>query len=144
MASPGLKRAAVRLLWLDASAAATGGVAVLLLGGWLSGLYRLPYALIVFIAVVNLLYAGYSGSLARRRDRSVPWLYALIAGNLAWAATCLVMAWWFAGEASAFAMLHLIGEAIFVAGLAVWEWRWRQRLVTPPHRIRPAATARTP
>ena len=124
----------VRLLWLDATAAAAAGLAVWVLGGWLSPLYQLPHALLTFIAAVNLLYAGYSFSLARRRQRSLPWVHALIAGNLAWAAACAGMAWRFAGEASAFGMFHLIGEAIFVGGL----------LAQPPHRTRPAATPRTP
>lgn len=133
-----------RLLWLDAGAAATGGVAVLLLLPWLSELYRLPSTMLAFVAAVNLLYASYSFSLVMRRERSAPWLNALIAGNLAWAGACLGMAWRLAGDASAFAILHLIGEALFVGGLAMWEWRWRHRLVTPPRRTPPAATAQRP
>lgn len=133
-----------RLLWLDASAAAAAGLGVLVLGPWLSELYQLPHRLLVFMAAVNLLYAGYSSSLARRRERSAARVGVLVAGNLAWAGVCLGMAWRFAGEASEFAMLHLIGEALVVGGLAAWEYRWRDRLVRQPHRIRPAATARTP
>jgi len=133
-----------RLLWLDGCAAATAGVLVLLLGRWLSELHRLPPALLIFVGAMNLLYAGYSLSLALRRERSLAWVNALIAGNLAWAGACVGMDWRFAGEASGFAMLHLIGEAIFVGGLVVWEWRWRQLLVLTPRRTLPAATLQTP
>ena len=144
MGSPGLLRDPVRLLWIDATSAATAGVAVLALGDWLSALYRLPYPLLAFIAAMNLLYASYSFSLARRRERTAPWVTALIVGNLAWAGVCVGMAWRFAGEASGFAMLHFIGEAVFVGGLAVWEWRWRARLVQTPRRTRPATTLQMP
>lgn len=128
MAQAACNRCAARLLWVDAGAAAAAGTAVLLLGGWLSDLYRLPHTLLTFIAAVNLLYASYSCSLALRRERSLPWVHALVAGNLAWAAACLAMAWRFASEASGFGLFHLIGEAAFVAALAACEWRWRHRL----------------
>lgn len=122
---------APRLLWLDAGAAAMAGLLALLASPWLSELYRLPPALVVFIAVVNLLYGACSFSLARRRYRSAAWVNALVAANLAWAVACLALAWRHAGEASVFAMLHLIGEAVFVGGLAACEWRWRHQLAGP-------------
>lgn len=37
----------------------------------------------------------------------------------------------FAGSASPFGLGHLVGEAIFVGGLAgLVEWRWREQLLT--------------
>jgi hypothetical protein len=131
---------APRLLWLDAGAAATAGALTLAVSSWLSALYRLPLALVVFIAVVNLLYGAYSFSLTQRRNRPAPWIQTLVAANLAWVGACLAMAWRYAGEASAFGLLHLIAEAVFVGGLALCEWRWRHRLA---HTL-PAATARKP
>jgi hypothetical protein len=35
-----------------------------------------------------------------------------------------------AGTASAFGLAHLVGEGLFVGGLAVLEWRRRERLLT--------------
>ena len=132
-----------RLLWLDAGAGATAGLLGLALAGWLSELYRLPLALMLFISAANVLYAGYSFSLARRRHRSAFGVNLLIAANLGWAGVCIGLAWRFAGEASVLGMLHLTAEAVFVGGLAAWEWRLRDQLVSVSPDIRPAATAQT-
>lgn len=134
----------VRLLWLDAGAGAVAGLLGLVLANWLSDLYRLPLALMLFIAAANVLYACYSFSLAWRRQRSVFAVNLLIAANLAWAGVCVGLAWRFAGEASVFGMLHLIAEAIFVGGLAAFEWQRRDQLVSVSPGIRPATTAQTP
>ncbi|MDR7333962.1 hypothetical protein [Roseateles asaccharophilus] len=134
----------VRLLWLDAGAGAVAGLLGLLLAGWLSDLYRLPLALMLFIAAANVLYACYSFSLVWRRQRSVFAVHLLIAANLAWAGVCVGLAWHFAGEASVFGLLHLTAEALFVGGLAAVEWQRRGRLVSLIPGTRPAATAQTP
>ena len=121
--------AARHLLWIDCAAAATAGVLVLWLGPWLGELYRLPHGLLLFIGAVNLLYASYSFSLAVRGKRPRLLLYGLVAGNALWAGACVVMAVQFAGHSSLFAQIHLVGEALFVGGLAACEWRWREQLV---------------
>ena len=54
----------------------------------------------------------------------------LVFANFAWAVACLCLAGVFAGSATVFGMGHLIGEAVFVGGLAGLEWRWRDRLLT--------------
>lgn len=41
---------------------------------------------------------------------------------------CIGIAVTVAGTATVFGMAHLLGEAVFVGGLAVLEWRWRDRL----------------
>ncbi|PYC22544.1 hypothetical protein DMO17_13865 [Aquipseudomonas alcaligenes] len=122
-------RAARHLLWVDCAAAATAGVLMLLLGPWLSEVYRLPRGLLLFIGVTNLLYASYSFTLALRGKRPRLLLYGLVAGNALWAGACVVMAVQFAGAASLFAQIHLVGEALFVGGLAACEWRWREQIL---------------
>ena len=122
-------RAARHLLWVDCAAAATAAVLVLSLGPWLSEIYRLPRGLLLFIGVTNLLYASYSFTLALRDKRPRLLLYGLVAGNALWAGACVVMAVQFAGAASLFAQVHLVGEALFVAGLAACEWRWREQIL---------------
>ncbi|RZJ03327.1 MAG: hypothetical protein EOP39_21720, partial [Rubrivivax sp.] len=93
-----------RLLWVDACAAAMAGTLVLAVElsfeNWLSSLYRLPHALLIFIGVANLLYACFSSSLAMRNSRTLPWVEALVAANLVWAAACIAMAWGWAGIAA--------------------------------------------
>lgn len=118
------------LLWIDCTAAVTAGVAVLMLSRWLSGLHALPHGLLLFIGGVNLLYATYSFSLARRRRRPLALIKLLVFANLGWAVVCLALAKGFMGSASAFGIGHLIGEAMLVGTLAGLEWRWRTQLLT--------------
>jgi hypothetical protein len=118
-----------KLLWIDCIAGALAGVAVLMLSGWLSGLHALPRELLLFNGAVNVLYAAYSFSLARRSTRPRALIDLLVMANLAWAVVCVGLVGRFAGSASVFGIAHLAGEAIFVGGLAALEWRWRNELL---------------
>jgi hypothetical protein len=119
-----------RLLWVDCTAAALAGVAVLALSGWLSRLYALPRGLLLFIGAVNLLYACYSFSLAVRAQRPIVLIQLLVFANAAWAVVCLGLAITFRQQASVFGLGQLVCEAIFVGGLAGLEWAWRDGLVS--------------
>ncbi|MEO4046542.1 hypothetical protein AAFN46_05540 [Pseudomonas sp. CAU 1711] len=121
--------AARYLLWLDCGAAALAGTAVLLLGSWLSELYRVAHELLMFVGVVNLLYACYSFSLAVRDKRPRSLLYGLVGGNALWAVICMAMALRLSNSASLFAQAYLMGEALFVGALAMCEWRWRELIL---------------
>jgi hypothetical protein len=118
------------LLWVDCIAGAVAGAVVLLFSGWLSGLHGLPRELLLLNGAANLLYASYSFSLARRRRRPGALINLLVFANLAWAVVCLWLARVFAGSATVFGIGHLVGEAVFVGGLAALEWRWRDQLLT--------------
>ena len=118
-----------KLLWVDCTAAALAGVAVLALSGWLSRLYALPRELLLFIGAVNLLYGCYSFSLAVRARRPKHLLNALVFANLAWAILCVGLAVVLWEPATLFGLGQLIGEAVFVGGLAGLEWRHRDRLL---------------
>ena len=128
-----LDRVAPCLLWIDGAAAALAGAAVLLLAPWLAGLHGLPPGLLQGIGVVNLLYGSYSLSLALRQRRPRALIVLLVAANGLWALACLAMAVRFAGSATAFGLVHLVGEALFVGGLAACEWHWRARLENRPN-----------
>lgn len=117
------------LLWIDSGAAALAGSLCLLLSERLSALHALPQELLQLIGVVNLLYSAYSFCLAIQASRPRPLITLLVIANSAWALLCLGMAASFTGTASIFGIAHLLGEAIFVAGLAGLEWRWRARLL---------------
>lgn len=119
------------LLWIDCIAGALAGVAILVLLNWLAALYGMPINILVFIGVANVLYAGYSLSLAIRRTRTPGVLNALIVANSLWALVCVGLAVQWAGTASLFGMAHLLAEALFVGGLARLEWKWRGRLLAP-------------
>ena len=117
------------LLWVDCTAGAVVGVAVLLLSGWLADLYALPHGLVLVTGAANLLYAAYSCSLAVRPRRTMPWIVALAVANMAWGGVCVGLLVAFGGTASAFGIAHLAAEAVFVGGLGAVEWRVRDRLL---------------
>ena len=117
-----------KLLWIDGLAGAVAGVIVLLASSWLSRLYRLPLDMLLLMGVANLVYASYSLSLAMRSKRPKSCILLLVVANLAWAVICLRWAVIFAGTASVFGLAHLMGEAVFVVGLASIEWRSREQL----------------
>ncbi|MEM6457408.1 MAG: hypothetical protein AAF772_20135 [Acidobacteriota bacterium] len=116
------------LLWIDCSAGAAAGVTMLALSDWLSRWYQLPKGFMLMLGAVNLLYAAFSFSLARRARRPPPLLRVLIIGNGLWGVLCLAWAAMFARTASVFGLAHLTGEGLLVGGLAVIEWRWRHLL----------------
>ena len=119
-----------KLLWIDCGAALLAGLAVLSLSTWLGSLYALPRELLVAMGMVNLAYGAFSFSLARRARRPRSLIVLLVVANATWAVLCGIAAVRLAGVASAFGMVHLIGEGLFVGGLAALEWRHRAELLT--------------
>jgi len=110
------------LLWIDCGAALLAGVVVSLLSRWLSDLYDIHRGLIVAMGLANLAYGTFSLSLARRASRPRSLIVLLVAANAAWAGVCVLAAVLFARTASAFGLAHLVGEGLFVGGLAWLEW----------------------
>jgi len=118
------------LLWVDCTGAALAGVAVIALSGWLSRLEGVPQDVLIFTGAVNLLYASYSFSLAVRAERPMRSIKLLVFANLAWVPVCLGLLVAFAATATPFTCVHFVGEAVYVGGLAVMEWRHRALLLT--------------
>lgn len=119
---------AEKLLWIDCLAGGVVGLFVLTFSGWLSELYGLPRQVLLFTGVANLVYASFSFSLAIRKERLLTWLYLLIVANAAWVPVCFGLATTFLSSATAFGLIHLIGEGVFVGGLAALEWTFRDQL----------------
>jgi hypothetical protein len=117
-----------KLLWVDSGAGLLAGVVVLSLAGWLSQWYALPGGMVLGMGVANLAYGTFSGSLARRAHRPRGLLLLLVGANATWALLCGLAAVHFASTASAFGLAHLVGEALFVGGLAGLEWTQREHL----------------
>ena len=84
---------------------------------------QLPQKLLLFIAAVNLLYACYSFTLARRAHRPLHLIQLLVGAYAAWAPVCLALAVTNWHRASWFGIAHFVGEAIFVGALAAMEWK---------------------
>ncbi len=119
-----------KLLWIDCTAGAVVGVAVLLLAGWLSKWYGLPRNLVLFMGAVNVAYALCSFSLAVRKDRSKSLIRSLVVANLIWALILLGWVVVFFRTASVLGLAYLVAEALFVGGLAYLEWRSQELLRT--------------
>ena len=115
-----------RLLWLDCTAAAVGGTAMLLLAGLLAPLLGLPRGLIVCNGCVNLAYGAFSFSLARQPSPPLSRVNALVVANFAWAGVCLLGALFFASRGIWLGAAYLLGEAVVVGGLAAIEARTLQ------------------
>ena len=117
------------LLWFDCGAALLAGFLMLSLSAWLSDLYALPHGLLIGIGVANLCYGAFSFSLARRARRPRSLIVLLVVANATWAVLCVLAAVLLAGTASAFGLAQLVGEGLFVGGLATLEWTQRERLL---------------
>ena len=104
------------------------GIIVVLASYWLSQWYQLPQTLVLFTGIANLAYGCYSFSLARQPKRPKTLIFILVIANLVWAILCLYWAITYSGTASWLGLAHLILEALFVGGLALLEWRWREVL----------------
>lgn len=68
---------------------------VLILSGFLSRFYQIPWMFFILHGVVSLSYATYSLTLANQRARPLWRINLLIRANLTWAALCLLFAYWF-------------------------------------------------
>ncbi|MET0552922.1 MAG: hypothetical protein ABW221_07790 [Vicinamibacteria bacterium] len=116
------------LLWVDCLGGLVAGLIVLSLSSWLVDLYALPRALVVGIGLANVCYGTFSLSLAGRSARPPSLIALLVGANATWAALCAVAAFTLWGTASAFGIAHLVGEGLFVGGLAWLEWSARAEL----------------
>jgi len=119
------------LLWVDGMAGAVVGGLLLSLSPWLAELFSLPLGVVLFMGAANLTYGGYSLTIARLKRRPLSLIRFLVIANLAWVPVCIGLILIHREAISAWGLLHLSAEAVFVGGLAVIEWRWRDALVRP-------------
>ena len=119
------------LLWFDCLAGGVAGAAMLALSGVLAPLFGVPRGLLVTTALVNLAYGAFSFSLARQEAAPVRLVRALIVANFTWTGVCLGLATYVAGPGSWLGVAFIVGEGLFVGGLAALEAR---ALVSAPSR----------
>ena len=118
-----------RLPWIDACAALTAGVLMLLLRGVLSDFYGLSVRFITVIALVNMAYSIPGFTLGRLRPRPRWLLHVLIAANLSWTCICVLLALRAPDTITFWGYGHILGEGAFVATLALFEWRHRRAIL---------------
>lgn len=117
-----------RILWIDGIAALLAGVLLLITVDWLEERYNISEETLSFFALVNLSFATYSLSIAMLKNRPLVLIGMLVIANLTWSINCIRLGFLLRNTASILGLIHLIGEAIFVGGLAYWEWRYRKLL----------------
>lgn len=110
-----------RLLWFDGLAALVAGLFILSLRQFLSELLGFPLWLLVLQGCINLCYATYSLSLARREHRPRWMLWTLAVGNMAYAAFALVLLCAFFPTCTAWGAAFFVAEIVIVGGLGLLE-----------------------
>ncbi|MFN4256609.1 MAG: hypothetical protein ACK4Q5_16525 [Saprospiraceae bacterium] len=110
-----------RLLWFDGLAALVAGLVILSLRQFLSSLLGFPLWLLVLQGGINLCYAAYSLSLARREHRPRWMLWTLAVGNMAYAAFAFVLLCAFFPTCTAWGVAFFVAEILTVGGLGVLE-----------------------
>lgn len=120
-------RRARAILWLDSASGLAAGIAALLLHRWLAGVHEVTPGTMLGIGLVNVLYGGYSGTLAliatrRMRLPSRIAVNVLVLANLGWTAVCAILL--AKVEGGSLFRLHVAFEGTYVAALAAAEWRW--------------------
>ena len=116
------------LLRIDAAGGLVVGSLFLAGSAWIAPLLGLPRPLIVGVALANLAYGCFSFTLNRRPQRPLALLNTLIIGNVAWGVLCLGIAAYVWSDATVLGRLHVLLEAVLVAGLGLVEWRYRDAL----------------
>jgi hypothetical protein len=119
-----------RVLWADALSGAATGALQLAVPGLLATWLGLPAALLTASALAIFVFVGLASFLATREAPPRPLLAALVIGNWAWVAGCLVLAFSGTLAPTALGQGYLVMQAVVVAVLAELQWMGlRQRAV---------------
>ena len=115
----------LNILHFDGSAGLIMGILLLGFVQWFSDIYSMPKNIILFLALANILYGIYALLLALRSERSTASVVTLSFANGLWAFVCSTLIVLHFHMASFIGIAFLIGEALFVAFLATYEWKNR-------------------
>ena len=116
------------ILWVDGLGALVAGVLILFLNPILIELYNLSSIVVFLIAFANIFYGSYSTFLAQYNERKLAHIVALAVANLSWSLICIIIIYNL--NMSIFGTIHLVVEALWVAILAVLEFRSRYDLIS--------------
>ncbi|MCA0233013.1 MAG: hypothetical protein LCH91_21280 [Bacteroidetes bacterium] len=120
-----------KLLWLDAWAATTACLGVVLFKNFAQPYLLLPLNLLTAMALIALLFACYSFHLVIQKAHSQQWVALLVVGNSMYALFCFGLAVYFWEKATALGVIYLLFDAAIVGSLAYIEWkawiRWFHR-----------------
>jgi hypothetical protein len=106
-----------------------GGVGLALTGMGVRGeVLGLSQAVLFVVGGANILYGSFALSIVVPSPPKTSRIALLIAANLVWCAGCLLLLAHHADGASLLGRVYLLGEAVFVGGLAALEWRALRRI----------------
>ncbi len=111
------------LLWIDGMAALVAGLAVLCLRGSLSELFQLPEQILFVQAIITLIYACYSTTLAKNKIYSRKLTRILAIANFSYVVFCLGLFINTFDETTVLGKVYFIMEALFISTLAKLESR---------------------
>ncbi len=98
----------------------------------LRALHGLPEGWILAVGSASLAYGAHATVVARRAQRPLPLIVLLAAANVAWMVACFAAVLAQRGNISGMGVAQLAGEGVYVGGLGVLEWRWREALTRRP------------
>ncbi len=108
---------------MDGIAALTVGLAVLGLKSVLSELFNLQEQLLLVQAVITLIYASYSTTLARKKIYSKTAVRILAIANLLYVVLAMVLLTVTFKETTILGKSYFLAEIIFISGLAIEEFK---------------------
>lgn len=111
------------LLWIDGLAALAAGMAVLCLRGMLSNLFRLQEEILIIQAIITLVYASYSTTLAKNKIYPKKLIRILAIANFTYVAFCLGLFINTFATTTVWGKVYFIAEATFISALAILECR---------------------
>jgi len=117
-----------KILWIDCLGGLAIGGLVIACCRMLGSLENLPVAVVFGMGLSNLCYGSFSLYVTTRKPRRVHWVKILAIANMLWLLVCLVIVVRFRQKISAWGLIAVIGEGLFVASLGYTEWRWRDHL----------------
>lgn len=110
-----------RLLWFDAMAGTSVGLAMFALAGILAPLFGYSLRFACALAAINFAYGCFALSLATRFPASTAAIRYLIAANAAWPLISVALMTALRDSATGLGLAYLAAEGVFVGGLAMAE-----------------------
>ena len=111
------------LMWIDAFAAMTAGVGILMFKSQLSGVFELPEGLLLTQSIIALTFMPFSFFLAIKEPSGRNLYRTLATANLVYGVFCLILLLSFFTTANNFGVVYLLADAFIVITLAFLEWR---------------------
>lgn len=130
-----MDKRATSILAVDASGGVLVGAVVLLWLDVFHAISAIPKPVLGFMGAANLTYGLYSSTLTalalQRRKVSRHWVSLLCAANLSWSVVCALLLVRLSGTIAPLGAAHLALEGLYVAALAIIEYRFVRPLARP-------------